>query len=89
MEIQHRLYNHLTLRLGHVSWPICAFEHHDLKGAGAMTQHACMYGTCNYAHLLCNCFLHECDHIGGEGAMTMVFFIGPCRLGSGQTLTIR
>jgi hypothetical protein len=41
IEIQHGLYNHLTLGLGHVSWPIFMFEHHDLEGAGAMTQHTC------------------------------------------------
>jgi hypothetical protein len=34
MEIQHGLYNHLTLGLGHVSWPICMFEHHDLEELG-------------------------------------------------------
>ncbi len=38
--------------------------------------------------LLRNCFLHECDHIRGENAMAMVFLVGPCCLGTRQTLTI-
>ena len=36
-----------------------------------------------------DCLLHERDHIGGEDAMTVIFFVGPCCLGTGQALTIR
>ena len=38
--------------------------------------------------LLWNHFLHKQDHIGGENAMAMVFLVGPCCLGTGQTLII-
>ena len=53
----------------------------------------------NNGHMLCTVcapltqlfsywFLHECDHVGGECAMSMIFFVGPCSLGSRQTLMI-
>ena len=35
-----------------------------------------------------NCLLHECDHVRREGAVTMIFLVGPGSLGTGQALTI-
>ena len=42
----------------------------------------------NNQFLLWNCFLYECNHFRGEDVVAMIFLVGPCSLGTRETLTI-
>ena len=89
IQFPHGLCKWITLWLGHMNLTKVCYADIWMWRVGGAVGPVCIHIYITKVYLPWDCFLHQCNHIGGENTMAMIFLISPCCLGTEQPLTIR